>query len=206
MDVESDVQGGPVQQNGHQLYEELGELARFVEKAMRTISEISAPIVSGSAGLPMASSHLVDLNKMTEEGTLEVMRLTEMIQDNRGRVVKELAAIAETLKAVDCTTLSMRIQSIAAGLAQDDKCLTEIMTALSFQDLVAQRVKKLVAILDDVRDKLVELVVVFGIRQDGDGIGATGKTGELLKQLEESKTTSMKQSVADDILAQFGFK
>jgi chemotaxis protein CheZ len=206
MNVESNVQGGPVQQNGHQLYEELGELARFVEKAMRTISEISAPIVSGSAGLPIASSHLVDLNKMTEEGTLEVMRLTEMIQDNRGRVVKELAAIAETLKTVDCTTLSMRIQSIAADLAQDDKCLTEIMTALSFQDLVAQRVKKLVAILDDVRDKLVELVVVFGIRQDGDGIGATGKTGELLKQLEESKTTSMKQSVADDILAQFGFK
>jgi len=206
MNDDLDVKGGPVQQNGHQLYEELGELARFVEKAMRTISEISAPIVSGSAGLPMASSHLVDLNKMTEEGTLEVMRLTEMIQDNRGRVVKELAAVAETLKAVDCTTLSMRMQSIAAGLAHDDKCLTDIMTALSFQDLVAQRVKKLVAILDDVRDKLVELVVVFGIPHDTGGIAATGKTGELLKQLEESKTTSMKQNVADDILAQYGFK
>lgn len=206
MDVESDVKGGPVQQNGHQLYDELGELARFVEKAMRTISEIREPIVSGSAGLPMASSHLVDLNKMTEEGTLEVMRLTEMIQDNRGRVIKELAAVAETLMAVDCTTLAMRIQSIAADMTQDDKCLTEIMTALSFQDLVAQRVKTLVAILDDVQDKLVELVVVFGIRQDADGKGATGKTGELLKQLEESKATSMKQDVADDILAQFGFK
>jgi chemotaxis protein CheZ len=195
-----------VQHNGHRLYEELGELARFVENAMRTISEISAPIVSGSAGLPMAASHLVDLNKMTEEGTLEVMRLTEMIQDNRGRVVKELAAVAETLKAVDCTTLSARIQNTAADLAQDDKRLTEIMTALSFQDLVAQRVKKLVVILDDVRDKLVELVVVFGIRQDADGAAPAGKTGELLKQLEESKTTSMKQHVADDILAQFGFK
>lgn len=195
-----------MQQNDHKLYEELGELARFVEKAMRTISEISGPIVSGSAGLPVASSHLVDLNKMTEEGTLEVMRLTELIQDNRGRVVKELAAISETLKAVDCTTLSMRIQGIAADLAQDDKCLTEIMTALSFQDLVAQRVKKLVAILDDVRDKLVALVVVFGIQPDANGVAATGKTGELLKQLEESKTTSMKQDVADDILAQFGFK
>lgn len=195
-----------MQRNGHRLYEELGELARFVENAMRTITEISAPIVSGSAGLPVASSHLADLNKMTEEGTLEVMRLTEMIQDNRGRVVKELSAVADTLKAVDCTTLSMRIQSIADDLVQDDKCLTEIMTALSFQDLVAQRVKKLVVILDDVRDKLVELVVVFGIQQDADGAVATGTTGELLKQLEESKTTSMKQNVADDILAQFGFK
>ncbi|MBX9694381.1 MAG: protein phosphatase CheZ, partial [Cyanobacteria bacterium] len=91
-------------------------------------------------------------------------------------------------------------------LAHDDKCLTEIMTALSFQDLVAQRVKKLVTILDDVRDKLVELVVVFGIPHDADVIAATGKTGEMLKQLEESKRTSMKQNVADDILAQYGFK
>jgi chemotaxis protein CheZ len=33
-----------------------------------------------------------------------------------------------------------------------------------------------------------------------------GAAGELLKQLEESKTTAMKQTVADDILAQFGFK
>lgn len=195
-----------MQQNGHQLYEELGELARFVENAIRTVSEISAPIVSGSAGLPVASAHLADLNRMTEEGALEVIRLTEMIQDNRARVVKELAAVSETLKAVDCTTLSMRIQSIVAGLAQDDRYLTEIMTALSFQDLVAQRVKKLVAILDDVRDKLVALVVVFGIRPETDGLAASGKTGELLKQLEESQTTSMKQSVADEILAQFGFK
>jgi chemotaxis protein CheZ len=206
MGVESDIKGGLVQHSGHRLYEELGELARFVENAMRTISEISIPIVSDSAGLPVAASHLADLNKMTEEGALEVMRLTEMIQDSRCRTVKDLVAIAETLEAIDCSTLANRVKKTVADLAQDDKCLTEIMTALSFQDLVAQRVKKLVAILDDVRDKLMELVVIFGIQHDADGAAATGKTGELLKQLEASKTTSMKQHVADDILAQFGFK
>jgi chemotaxis protein CheZ len=72
--------------------------------------------------------------------------------------------------------------------------------------LVAQRVKKLVTILDDVQDKLVKLVVVFGIQQDAENAAVTGKTADMLKQLEESKTTSMKQHVADDILAQFGFK
>ena len=193
--------------NGIQkLYAELGELARFVENATRALSQASAPIVSGSTALPEAASHLIDLNKMTEAGTLEVMRLTEMIQDNRGRTLKELAAIMETLEAVDCTTLAKRVQSTALGLAQDDKLLTEIMTALSFQDLVAQRVKKLVGILNDVQDKLMELVVVFGIQEDVNGAHVTAKTGELLKQLEASKTTAIKQNVADEILAQFGFK
>jgi chemotaxis protein CheZ len=195
-----------VQNVSHKLYAELGELARFVEHAIRALSQASAPIASTSASLPAAALHLNDLNKMTEEGALEVMRLTEMIQDNRGHVVKELAAVTETLKAVDCATLSTRVQNIAVDLAQDDKLLTDIMTALSFQDLVAQRVKKLVGILNDVQDKLIELVVVFGIQEDVNGGAVTGKAGELLQQLEASKTTAIKQNVADEILAQFGFK
>jgi chemotaxis protein CheZ len=82
----------------------------------------------------------------------------------------------------------------------------DIMTALSFQDLVAQRVKKLVTILDDVQGKLIELVVVFGLQEKPEMVSESGIAGDMLKQLEESKTTSMKQKVADDILAQFGFK
>lgn len=194
-------------QNGSlKLYAELGELARFVEHAIRALSQARVPIASSSAGLPAATSHLNDLNKMTEDGTLEVMRLTEMIQDNHGRMLKELKAIGDTLEAVDCATLAERLQATADGLAQDDKRLTDIMTALSFQDLVAQRVKKLVGILNDVQDKLMELVVVFGIQEDVHGTAVTGKTGELLQQLEASKTTAIRQDVADEILAQFGFK
>ena len=83
----------------------------------------------------------------------------------------------------------------------------QIMTALSFQDLVAQRVKKLVAILNDVQDKLIKLVVVFGSKPEADnGTNEEGKSHEMLKQLEESKIVAMKQDVADEILAQFGFK
>ncbi len=195
-----------MKQRGHRLYEELGELARFVENAMKTISDAGPQIVSSSQQLPTASSHLSDLNKMTEEGTLEVMRLTELIQDEHGRIAKELSAVVEVLQAMDCTKLTERLGTINTVVAREGKYLTEIMTALSFQDLVAQRVKKLVAILDEVQSKLVELVVVFGLQQNGEKSAGEGTAGHLLKQLEASKTTAMKQKVADDILAQFGFK
>ncbi len=195
-----------MQQREQKLYEELGELARFVERAMKTISEASPGILSSSTQLPTASGHLSDLNKMTEEGTLEVMRLTELIQDNRDRIAKDLSAVVETLQAMDCVKLTERLERVKTVMGEDGKHLTEIMTALSFQDLVAQRVKKLVTILDDVQSKLVELVVIFGIQHNGESTSAEGTAGHLLKQLEESKKTAMKQQVADDILAQFGFK
>jgi chemotaxis protein CheZ len=198
--------GGSVQQREQKLYEELGELARFVEQAMKAISEASPGILSSSTQLPTASGHLSDLNKMTEDGTLEVMRLTEMIQDNRDRTAKDLAVVVEILQAVDAVKLAERLEKVSAVMAEDGKHLSDIMTALSFQDLVAQRVKKLVAILDDVQSKLVELVVIFGIQQNGENRSVEGTAGHLLKQLDESKKTAMKQQVADDILAQFGFK
>ncbi|MBX3330731.1 MAG: protein phosphatase CheZ [Nitrospira sp.] len=190
----------------HKLYEELGALARFVDSAMKAISAASPQIMSSSSQLPAAASHLSDLSKMTEDGTLEVMRLTEMIQDHHGQIAKDLSAVGEILRAMDCATLAGRLGNVTSVLAQNGKCLTEIMTALSFQDLVAQRVKKLVAILDDVQGKLMELVVVFGLQESSEATHDTGTAGYILKQLEESKTTAMKQKVADDILAQFGFK
>ncbi len=198
-----------MERQGYKLYEELGELARFVETAMRTISEASPEIISSTSQLPAASSHLRDLTKMTEDGTLEVMRLTEIIQDNRDRTAKELSAMLEILRAIDCQKLVERLEKINEGMTEDANHLMEIMTALSFQDLVAQRVKKLASILDEVQNKLMHLVVVFGLQQDHERLDEAvdaGMAGELLKQLEESKTTSMKQKVADDLLAQFGFK
>jgi chemotaxis protein CheZ len=193
--------------NGNvKLYDELGELARYLESAMRKMAEVGAPMVANNAQLPQATAHLLDLNKMTEEGTLEVMRLTEIIQENRARAAKELAAVISTLEAVDCTTLAVRLEKTAQELAQDDKHLMDIMTTLSFQDLVAQRVKKLVTIVEDVQCKLVELVVVFGLKQECATPEAQGKAGEMLRQLEASKSTALKQDLADELLSEFGFK
>jgi chemotaxis protein CheZ len=195
-----------VENQEHRLYEELGSLARFVDSARNAISAASPQIISSSIQLPTATSHLSDLSKMTEDGTLEVMRLTEMMQDNHGQTAKELSAVIEVLRAMDCLTLAGRLRKVTSVLTQDDKYLMEIMTALSFQDLVAQRVKKLVTILDEVQGKLMKLVVVFGLQGNPEAASDVGTAGDLLKQLEESKTTAMQQKVADDILAQFGFK
>lgn len=190
----------------YKLYKELKALTGFVDNAMQAISAATPQIISSSTQLPTVASHLSDLSKMTEDGTLEVMRLTEMIQDHHEQIAKDLSAVVEVLQTTDCATLAGRLENVAAVLAQDGKCLTEIMTALSFQDLVAQRVKQLVAILDEVQGKLMELVVVFGFQESCGTARDVGPAGHLPKQLEESKTTVMKQRAADDILAQFGFK
>ena len=183
------------------LYDKLGELTRFIDKTIKTISQFSAPMSATTEQLPDATTHLRDLRKLTEEGTHKVMQLVETVEDNRTRVFAQMDALAQHLTGDESAALA----SIRAALKKDDKPLIDIITVLSFQDLVAQRVNKLVTIVEEVEHKLLELVVVFGPYTKGAGKEESGKAAEMLKQLEASKSTSMNQDVADEILKQFGF-
>lgn len=188
------------------LYEELGELARFIDTTMKTLSEFSAPVNSSTEQLPQALTHLSNLKTMTEKGTHEVMLQVEAIQDNHMKIVAMLKTLTSALQQAQASpVVEQQLQAIGQGLGQDDKRLLDIMTALSFQDLVAQSVNKLVTILDEVEHKLLQLVVVFGPYQKQVAKKDQGKASEMLKQLEATKNTSMDQDLADEILKQFGF-
>ena len=188
------------------LYEELGELARFIDTTMKTLSEFSAPVNSSTEQLPQALTHLTNLKTLTEKGTHEVMLQVEAIQDNRTQISTMLKQLTQALQQAQVSPVLMQqFQKVVQQLGQDDKRLLDIMTALSFQDLVAQSVNKLVTILDEVEHKLLQLVVVFGPYQKQAAKKNQDKASEMLRQLEATKNTSMNQDLADEILKQFGF-
>lgn len=184
------------------LYEELGELARFIDTTMRTLSEFSVPVSSTTEQLPQAMTHLTDLKLLTERGTHEVMRQVEAMQENHARIAATLKAV---MPATSAESVRPQLEQLVASLEGEEKRLTDIMTALSFQDIVAQRVNKLATILGEVEHKLLQLVVVFGPYKKQVAQQAQDKTTQMLKQLEASKSTAMDQDLADEILKEFGF-
>ena len=188
------------------LYEELGELARFIDTTMKTLSEFSAPVNASTEQLPQAQTHLLNLKTQTEQGTHRVMLEVEAIQDNHAKITTMLKEMTLALQqAKSSPAVLAQVSALGQALGQDDKRLLDIMTALSFQDLVAQSVNKLVTILDEVEHKLLQLVVVFGPYQKQAAKTDQSKASEMLKQLEATKNTSMDQDLADEILKQFGF-
>ena len=183
--------------------QELAELTKYVEVITSTIRDMESPVTTTSDQLPEATSHLNDLAKLTEEGTHRVLSLTEAIETNRGAMKTVLEQLQEKLQGEQATDVG-KVLELLHG---DEARLTDIHVALSFQDLVAQRVAKLVTILNDVQHKLLKLVVVFGIKKKKDGETAKddGRGTEMLRQLEASKTTALEQDLVDDILSEFGF-
>ena len=207
--------GAPGQQSRHrdedgeeshtQLYAELGDLARFIDTTMRTLSQFSAPVSSTTEQLPQALSHLTDLRLLTEQGTHEVMKQVEAIQESRAKTCAALEGLTQALRSGGTASAQEHLASMTSALEADDKRLIDIMTALSFQDLVAQRVNKLATIIGEVEHKLLELVVVFGPYQKQAKQQQQGKAADMLKQLEAAKSTAINQDLADEILKQFGF-
>lgn len=190
----------------HELYTKLGELARYIDETMRRLNELEQPLSSSASQLPKASDALTDLTRMTEEGTHKVMELTESLLKNQRQFRAGLEAIQIGLSEAGMEQIGIVAQ--AAGLmtllADNQKTMMDIMTALSFQDLTGQRIKKVVGILDDVQSRLLELVVVFGAKVTANEAGGE-RASELLKELEMTKKTSIKQDMVDDLLKEFGF-
>ena len=181
---------------------ELAELSKYVEVITSTIRDMESPVTTTSDQLPQATAHLNDLAKMTEEGTHRVLTLTEAIETNRVVMKKVVEQLGQKLKGEYATD----VNEVLALLKADERRIMDIHVALSFQDLVAQRVAKLVTILNEVQHKLLKLVVIFGIKQkkDGDTAKVEGRGYEMLRQLESSKTTALEQNLVDDIMAGFG--
>jgi chemotaxis protein CheZ len=188
-----------------QLYDKLGELTRFIDKTIKTISQFADPMSATSEQLPAATTHLRDLRKLTEDSSHKVMQLVETIEANRKMVNVQFEALLNGLASSSPDVTAAKLAAIRKSLDKDGPALVDIITAMSFQDLVAQRVNKLVTIMDEVEHKLLELVVIFGPFTKGAGKSEASKASEMLKQLEASKNTSMNQDVADEILKQFGF-
>lgn len=181
---------------------ELAELSKYVEMITGSIRDMEAPVATTSDQLPQATAHLNDLAKMTEEGTHRVLALTEAIETNRAAMFTALGQLQAGMTGGQATDVKKVVELLKA----DERRLMDIHVALSFQDLVAQRVAKLVTILNEVQHKLLKLVVIFGIKQKQDGTATKdgGRGSEMLRQLEASKTTALEQNFVDDILSEFG--
>lgn len=181
---------------------EMEELTKYVEVITRTIREMESPVISTSDQLPQATSHLHDLTKMTEEGTHQVLSLTEELERNREVIQHQL----EQLRANVAGRAVRDIDAILAIVKEDEGRLLNIHVALSFQDLVAQRVGKLVTVLNEIQHKLLKLVVIFGIQQQKGGAGSLseGRGYEMLRQLNASKATALHQDLVDSIMSEYG--
>lgn len=158
-----------------------------------------------------ASTQLSAVIDATEEATGQIMDVVEKHLD----LQVESSAIIAAVQAGTATPEQIaRLASINGDIGVD---LTEIMTALSFQDLTGQRIKKVVNALTRIEATVLELYLSSGLVIKGrqadphkhiDVLQSEAK--QAVKQLKDPRAAlkgpqaSTSQANIDDLLSQLG--
>ncbi len=161
-----------------------------------------------------ASDQLDEVVKATENAAMSIMEVVE----NQLELARESAGILADLAASGGAADKLaRLEAINAKLEAD---LTQVLTALSFQDITGQRIKKVVSTLNAIEDSVVQLYLSSGLVMEGAEKEPGRDAGELRKEVEsavaafrENRGASklkgpdkngVSQSAIDDMLAQLG--
>lgn len=108
-----------------------------------------------------ASSQLREVLQATESATMHIMEIVERNLD----LQEHNAELLEKIRHGDATTLHMTTLEENNKKLGDD--LTTLLTTLSFQDITGQRIKRVVAALEQIEARVVELYVSSGLVMEG---------------------------------------
>lgn len=163
-----------------------------------------------------ASKQLDAVLATTEEATVRIMELVEKTLDSQDEVSALIGKIQGGSAQPDDVA---RLGELNAALGAD---LTSIMTALSFQDLTGQRIKKVVTALKQIEETVVEMYLSTGLlikareekpeadldaiqKQAEDVVADFKTTGAVAaSELKGPSASGISQSSIDDLLSQLG--
>ena len=201
------------------------EFYRHINEEMRTglrgiYQEISSASVSESddGGVDAqktqklfsdATQQIEEIMQTTLEATNSIMETSEKLleqQEEAGTIIAGLTVDAKDEKAL------ARLDELNNSL---ESSLTEIITALSFQDLTGQRLKKVVVAISSIQETVFDLYMSTGLmlktREEAPEKDISQIAEESRRKVEEIKHSELKgptvganQTDVDDLLASLG--
>lgn len=206
------------------MYGELGGLAKSLNRMVQTLESIERPMQTTAGELPIAADQLADLTKFTEEAAHRILGYTEQVLANHDTMAADLAALKRAMDAaspdgsqrstvtldgnqrstvtLDRARLERHASDLESRVGENRKILMDLITAMEFQDLTGQRLKKIATGIREIQSRLLRLLIVFGLKDQN---GGAERQEALLSQLEASSKTTLNQNVVDNILQEFGF-
>ena len=151
-----------------------------------------------------ASKQLDEIMTTTEEAASQILNIIERQQDMAPENAELLRLASERRLNREEVARLFELNELV------DKDLTDILTALSFQDLTGQRIKKIVATLKTIESKAFELVMSTGLAMKAHA-KEPGKDMETIQTEAKRKASELKgptldanQKNVDDLLAELG--
>lgn len=170
----------------------LSGLAQKINTMLVNMRTVQVPLANAGEQAPNVVNHAQDVVQLMEQTTGAVL-------DKSDKVIMDAEALEAMLREGNADQAAMLGAVVAMKTAMYD-----IIASQSYQDVARQRMEKIIADLSQIRDWLIEVLVILNIRKDSSAENVERKK-ELLREVHAAGTPPMKQDLVDDLLAEFGF-
>ena len=173
------------------------ELAKKINAMLVNLRNVEVSLLNAGEQAPtlvVDAINIVDLMKKTAG---EVLDTSDRISDRAEELESKFSSL-HNLSASDKTTIQEDIDSIKNGIF-------DIIATQTFQDVARQKMEAMIGDMNQMRDWLLNCLVVLNIKKDNSPENIQKKT-ELLRDVKgHSVEDKDKQDLVDDLLAEFGF-
>ena len=171
----------------------LSLLAKKINAMLVTMKTVQVPLANAGEQAPFVLSSAQDVVQLMEQSTGAVL-------DKSDRIVLQIEVLENLLRQTGGDSDQTR-----AVIVEIKAALFDIIASQSYQDVARQKMEKIVLDLNQIRDWLIEVLVIFNIKKDG-SLENLEKKKELLRGVHApSAPSSLKQDLVDDLLSEFGF-
>lgn len=191
---------------------EIGRLAHYINQTMQNLQQLDPTVGGSSRSLPQMSGQLSEVVKTTEQASMRVLNEIDQMVEEQMAVEQDLQRLALLLEPDGQSNPQRGVAlQMLAEIRQRHSCTQgralEIMSAMEFQDITAQRIQKSIALITEVENRLLRLLVLFNIPPHGkDENEVNGKWKALGEFAAASASGEMDQEMVDRLLAEFGQK
>ena len=171
----------------------LSLLAKKINAMLVTMKTVQVPLANAGEQAPFVLSSAQDVVQLMEQSTGAVL-------DKSDRILMQIEVLENMLRQTGGDSDQAR-----AVIVEIKAALFDIIASQSYQDVARQKMERIVVDLNQIRDWLIEVLVIFNIKKDG-SLENLEKKKELLRGVHApSAPSSLKQDLVDDLLSEFGF-
>ncbi|WP_448213082.1 protein phosphatase CheZ [Colwellia sp. MEBiC06753] len=205
-----------------ELFAEIGKLTRQLHDSMMNFQLDSRINDLANADIPDAKERLTYVITRTEDAANKTMDAVESIfpvVDTIQQQVKAVDPLWNKLMHNDlklgefkelCIDIDKLLKTTSTETEHMHALMTDVLMAQDFQDLTGQVIRKVIDLVIEVEDSLINMLTAFGLSENEQKQKATLKTGENLVEgpivnTEERDDVVANQDDVDDLLSSLGF-
>ena len=175
----------------------LKDLANKINAMVVNLKSIEVPLSNAgnqAPGLVKKAINVVDLMKKTADEVL----------DKSDQLSGQMEILETKISTLEIPDSGMK-NSIYETIDNIKNDIFDVIATQTFQDVARQKMEVIINDLNQMRDWLIESLVVLNIHKNDSPKNIKQKT-EILRDVKKAETTDGdRQNLVDDLLAEFGF-